>query len=63
MPAFSRLACLRLGRSRTGDLQKQCCTNLGDGDTDIPSMKMVRQKGGQSVAVFAPELFEQRTGN
>ena len=31
-----------------------------DGDTDIPSMKMVRQKGGQAVAVFDPELFEQR---
>ncbi|MFM8890471.1 MAG: HAD family hydrolase, partial [Planctomycetia bacterium] len=28
---------------------------LGDGDTDIPSMKMVRQKGGQAVAVFDPE--------
>jgi hypothetical protein len=33
---------------------------LGDGDTDIPSMKMVRQKGGQAVAVFDPALFEQR---
>jgi hypothetical protein len=33
---------------------------LGDGDTDIPSMKMVRQKGGQAVAVFDPELFDQR---
>jgi hypothetical protein len=33
---------------------------LGDGDTDIPSMKMVRQKGGQAVAVFDPDLFEQR---
>jgi hypothetical protein len=33
---------------------------LGDGDTDVPSMKMVRQKGGQAVAVFDPELFEQR---
>ena len=33
---------------------------LGDGDTDIPSMKMVRQKGGQAVAVFDPKLFEQR---
>jgi hypothetical protein len=27
---------------------------LGDGDTDIPSMKMVRQQGGFSVAVFDP---------
>jgi phosphoserine phosphatase len=33
---------------------------LGDGDTDIPAMKMVRQQGGQAVAVFDPELFEQR---
>ncbi len=33
---------------------------LGDGDTDNPSMKMVRQKSGQAVAVFDPELFEQR---
>jgi hypothetical protein len=33
---------------------------LGDGDTDIPSMKMVRQKGGQAVAVFDPKKFEQR---
>jgi hypothetical protein len=27
---------------------------LGDGDTDIPSMKMVRYQGGHSVAVFDP---------
>ena len=25
---------------------------LGDGDTDIPSMKMVRYQGGHSLAVF-----------
>jgi len=28
---------------------------IGDGDTDIPSMKMVRLQGGFSVAVFDPE--------
>jgi len=33
---------------------------LGDGDTDIPSMKLVREKGGQAVAVFDPEKFERR---
>ena len=33
---------------------------LGDGDTDIPAMKMVRQKGGQAVAVFDPTKFEPR---
>ena len=32
---------------------------LGDGVTDIPSMNLVREKGGQ-VAVFDPEKFEQR---
>ncbi len=33
---------------------------LGDGDTDIPTMKMVRQKGGQAVAVFDPKKFEEK---
>jgi phosphoserine phosphatase len=35
---------------------------LGDGDTDIPSMKMVRHQGGYSVAVFDPEKWpKERT--
>jgi len=28
--AFLRLACARLSQARTGDLQKECCTNLGN---------------------------------
>jgi hypothetical protein len=33
---------------------------LGDGDTDIPSMKMVRFQGGHSLAVFDPVRWEKR---
>nr|VFJ53447.1 MAG: haloacid dehalogenase-like hydrolase [Candidatus Kentron sp. FW]VFJ59117.1 MAG: haloacid dehalogenase-like hydrolase [Candidatus Kentron sp. FW] len=30
---------------------------LGDGDTDIPSMKMVRYQGGFSIAIFDPDCW------
>ena len=32
---------------------------LGDGDTDIPAMKMVREKGGAAIAVFNPKEWGQ----
>lgn len=32
---------------------------LGDGETDIPSMKMVRHQGGYAVAVFDPEKWDR----
>lgn len=32
---------------------------LGDGETDIPSMKMVRHQGGYAVAVFDPQRWDQ----
>ena len=30
---------------------------VGDGDTDIPSMKMVRLQGGVAIAVFDPQKW------
>jgi phosphoserine phosphatase len=33
---------------------------IGDGDTDIPSMKMVRYQGGQAVAVYDPAKWAER---
>jgi hypothetical protein len=32
---------------------------LGDGDTDIPTMKMLTYKGGHSVAVYDPSRTDR----
>lgn len=32
---------------------------LGDGDTDIPTMKMITHKGGHAIAVYDPEKKQQ----
>jgi hypothetical protein len=31
---------------------------FGDGDTDIPTMKMIKYQGGSAIAVFDEEKFK-----
>jgi phosphoserine phosphatase len=33
---------------------------IGDGDTDIPAMKMTRQQGGHAIAVFKPDIWDNQ---
>ncbi len=33
---------------------------FGDGMTDIPSMKMVKDRGGNSIAVYAPKKSHEK---
>ena len=33
---------------------------IGDGDTDVPAMKMINHKGGYSIAVYPPKKGKQR---
>ncbi|MGM9774673.1 MAG: haloacid dehalogenase-like hydrolase, partial [Candidatus Egerieousia sp.] len=33
---------------------------LGDGETDVPCMKLTKQLGGTSIAVFNPEIENKK---
>ena len=34
---------------------------LGDGMTDIPSMKIIKEKGGNAIAVYRPKSKHRKT--
>ena len=33
---------------------------IGDGETDVPAMKMVNYQGGYSIAVYPPRVGKRR---
>jgi 2-hydroxy-3-keto-5-methylthiopentenyl-1-phosphate phosphatase len=35
---------------------------IGDGETDVPAMKMLKYQGGATIAVFNPEITETASG-
>jgi hypothetical protein len=52
--AFPRFACTRLGQARTGDLQKECCTNSGPAALASPQSRTPEDWLAESVVGHPP---------